>query len=32
MVNLEALPRIGSMGFMVVGNWRGLDYNEQMFD
>jgi hypothetical protein len=32
MANLEALPRIGSMDFMVVGNWRGLNYKEQMFD
>ncbi len=32
MANLEALPRIGSMYFMMAGNWRGLDYKEQMFD
>jgi hypothetical protein len=32
MANLKALPRIDSMDFMVVKNWRGLDYKEQMFD
>jgi hypothetical protein len=31
-VNLEALPKIGSMHSMVAGNWTSLDYKEWKFN